>query len=117
MAMANNGDGMDDVQDMLNDQLIRLTMADELDDVSQYQIEEAALVELESVDGSAIARLVDADLELIKPFDRSTLHARLLHALDSRYRGMAGKLYVAGDSAMVYDANRQQAKWVYLRGE
>lgn len=101
----------------VNDQLIRLTMSDELDDVSQHQIEEAALVELETMGGSAIARLVDADLELIKPFDRSTLHARLLHALDSRYRGMCGKLYVAGDSAMVYDFNRQQAKWVYLRGE
>lgn len=115
MSMANND--MGGVQDMLNDQLIRLTISEELDDVSQYDIEEAALVELESVDGTAIARLVDADLELIKPFDRSTLHARLLHALDSRYRGICGKLYVANDSAMVYDANRQQAKWVYLRGE
>lgn len=117
MAMANNGDGMDDVQDMLNDQLIRLTMSEKLDDVSQFDIEEAALVEVESVDGSAKARLVDADLELIKPFDRPMLRARAEYALDTRYRGMAGKLYVAGDSAMVYDANRQHAKWVYLKGE
>jgi hypothetical protein len=54
---------------------------------------------------------------LLEEFERSKLHARVEYALDSRYRGVCGKLYVADDSAMVYDANRQQAKWVYLRGE
>jgi len=114
--MATTNNELDGVKHDINKVLLRMTVADKLG-VSQYDVEDAGVVYIDTVDGSAYARLVDVPESVLRRFDRQTFRARVEYALDTRYRGKAGELYAYEDNVLVYDMNRTVGKWVYLNDD